>query len=65
MKRAIIRAVIVAFIIIGIIYLYMVLAVNSETNEFKKFKKLEPDSIRVNDSTYYFNNKSDSNKAAH
>lgn len=50
MKKVIIAIIVVA----GLVYLYLVLAVNTKIKEHEEFRKLEPDSIRMNDSTYHF-----------
>ena len=61
MKKVIIAIIVVA----GLVYLYLVFAVNTKTKELDELRKLEPDSIRINDSIYHFDKTNDSTKAAH
>ena len=49
MKKFIIAIIVIA----GVVYLFLVLAVNNKEKEFKKLKMLEPDSIKINDTVYY------------
>lgn len=48
------KVIIVVIVIVGLICLYMVLAVNAKIKEQKEFGRNEPDSIRINDSIYHF-----------
>ncbi|HEX7845456.1 MAG TPA: hypothetical protein VF476_06595 [Chitinophagaceae bacterium] len=52
MKKIIIGVLVIA----GLIYLYLVLAVEDDKQHFKEGMKNQPDSIRINDSTYHFRN---------
>lgn len=64
MRITIIKVAIVLVVIIALVYLYLVLAVNTKIKEQEELRKIQPDSIRINDSTYYLK-KVDSNKAIH
>ena len=60
MKKTIIKVAIVLGLIIALVYLYLVLAVNTKQKEFEEFKKkIEQDSIDYN------SKKGDSNKVIH
>ena len=48
------KIILALLVLIGLIYLYLVFVVNAEKKHIYEFKKLEPDSIRINDSTYHF-----------
>jgi len=45
---------IMALAIVGTLYLYMVLAVETDKKEFRDTLKLQPDSLKMNDSIYHF-----------
>lgn len=58
MKKIIIGVLVIA----GLIYLYLVLAVEDDKKQFRKAIKSQPDTVRINDTTYHFKN-TNSNKA--
>ena len=64
MKKIIIVPLITLILIIGIIFLYLVLAVNDDKKWFKEFNKQGIDSTRVSDSSHYLKN-TDSIKGSH
>jgi hypothetical protein len=52
MRTLIIKIAIVLGVIVSLVYLYLVLAVNTKIKEQEKFGKNQPDSVKINDSTY-------------
>jgi hypothetical protein len=48
------KFIIIVLGIIGVVYLYLVLAVNAKRKELHELRKIEPDSISINESLYRF-----------
>jgi|GEM_PF-5500442 len=57
MRKIIIKIAIVVVVIIAMIYVYLVMAVNTKIKEEDQFRKIQPDSIKINDSVIYFKRK--------
>jgi hypothetical protein len=54
MKRTIFILVATVLSFAFLVYLYLLLAVNAKIKETKELMKLQPDSIVINDTVYYF-----------
>lgn len=52
MRKPILVIALVLIIIAALTYGYLVLAVDTKMKEQERFKRNQPDSIRINDSTY-------------